>query len=474
MGGVRVATLTEKEKAKLLDTQEGHFVDFKSIDIRPAKLTETLSAFSNADGGELYVGIDEVKDGTSRLRVWRGFHSQEAANGHLQAFEQIFSLETDYSYEFLSTRSEKTLVLKIEVRKSRSIVSATSGAYYVRRGAQNLPLRTPEQIEQLKRNKGITSFEIQPVQADVRFITNSEAIIEFMLEVVPHSEPENWLRKQRLVVGEFPTVAGVVLFADEPQAILPKRCGIKIYRYKTAAEQGSRETLAFDPISVEGCAYHQIRAAVNKTIEIMESIRVRTAKGLETVKYPRVAIHEVITNAVLHRDYAIADDIHIRIFDNRIEVLSPGTLPGHITPQNILDERFARNGTLVRLINKYPDPPNKDIGEGLNTAFRAMREMKLKDPIISEEQSHVKVILRHEPLGTPEELILEYLATHESIANRQAREICYIGSENKMKRILQRMVKSGLIEQVPGTTRYNAAYRLREVNDTKKEGTAMV
>ena len=89
-----------------------------------------------------------------------------------------------------------------------------------------------------------------------------------------------------------------------------------------------------------------------------------------------------------------------------------------------------------------------------------MREMKLKDPIITQEGGYVKVVLRHEPLATPEEIILEYLRTHDEIANREAREICYIGSENKMKRILQQMVTKELIESVPERTRYNAAYRL--------------
>jgi ATP-dependent DNA helicase RecG len=250
------------------------------------------------------------------------------------------------------------------------------------------------------------------------------------------------------------------LFAEEPQAALPKRCGLKIYRYRTKDDEGTRETLDFDPISVEGCAYDQIKVAVQKTAEIIESVRISTPTGLESVTYPLTALHEIITNAVIHRDYSIADDIHIRIFDNRVEVLSPGTLPAHITPENILYERFARNGAIVRLINKFPNPPNKDVGEGLNTAFRAMREMQLKSPVIAQAGGNVKVVLRHEPLATPEELILEFLQTHEQITNKQAREICFIGSENKMKRIFQRMIASNLIELVPGTTRYTAAYRL--------------
>ena len=178
------------------------------------------------------------------------------------------------------------------------------------------------------------------------------------------------------------------------------------------------------------------------------------------MKYPITALHEIITNAVLHRDYSIADDIHIRVFDNRVEVASPGTLPAHITPENILDERFARNPAIVRLINKFPNPPNKDVGEGLNTAFRAMRDMKLKPPVIAQSGGYVSVSLRHEPLATPEEIILEHLRKNEKITNRVARDLCFLGSENKMKGILQRLVKKGLVELVPGTTRYSAAYRL--------------
>ena len=164
-----------------------------------------------------------------------------------------------------------------------------------------------------------------------------------------------------------------------------------MYRYKTKDEEGTRDTLDFDPLSIEGCAYDQIVTAVQKTAEIIESVRVNTPDGLESVTYPVTALHEIITNAVLHRDYSIADDVHIRVFDNRVEVLSPGTLPGHVTPENILEERFARNGVIVRLINKFPDPPNKDVGEGLNTAFRAMRDMRLKPPLVSQAGGYVKV-----------------------------------------------------------------------------------
>ena len=74
--------------------------------------------------------------------------------------------------------------------------------------------------------------------------------------------------------------------------------------------------------------------------------------------------------------------------------------------------------------------------------------------------------MKHEALATPEEAILLYLQKHAEIANRHAREVCFIKSENKMKRILQGLVANGLLESVPGRTRYTAAYQLTE--DGKK------
>lgn len=439
-------------------------MDLKSIRIASGKLTKAISAFANAEGGELFIGVEDSP------RMWVGFPTVEDANAHLQVFEELFPLGVDFDYQFLEAENETGLILKATIAKTRALVKAGDGKVYVRRGAQSLPVPEGDRLEALKRDKGLTSFETEPVNCPVEAITNSEPIIGFLLEVVPTAEPRAWLEKQLVLLGGKPTVAALVLFADEPQAALPKRCGIKIYRYKTSDSEGTRETLEFVPISIEGCAYIQIKQAVESTTEIIQSVKVRTAAGLVDTQYPFEALHEVITNAVIHRDYSITDDIHIRVFDNRIEVLSPGTLSGHVTVENILDERFARNPVIVRLINKFPDPPNKDVGEGLNTAFNSMRAMKLKEPVIEQQGGYVKVSLRHESLATPEEAVLIFLKTHDTIANREARAAAYIDSENKMKRVLQGMVSKGLLESVPGRTRYTAAYQLTDEGRTMSVG----
>jgi ATP-dependent DNA helicase RecG len=254
-------------------------------------------------------------------------------------------------------------------------------------------------------------------------------------------------------------VAGVLLFAEEPQALVPKHCGIKIYRYRTRDAQGSRDTLAFDPLTIEGHVYAQIHEAVSRTTAAVEEVRRLGDKSLEAVQYPPEALHEIITNAVLHRDYSLADDIHIRVFDNRVEVESPGRLPAHITPKNILDERFSRNGILVRLINKFPDPPNKDVGEGLNTAFAAMTKLGLKSPVIIEKENSVLVLIRHESLASPETTILEYLESNASITNKIARELTFIAEDYRIRNIFGRLVSREMISKVPGTDRGTTTYQ---------------
>jgi ATP-dependent DNA helicase RecG len=314
-------------------------------------------------------------------------------------------------------------------------------------------------LERLKLDKGISSYEDYKVPAELETIENSTVVLDFLLGVVPTAEPEPWLRKQRLIVDKSPTVAGVLLFAEEPQALLPKRTAIKLFRYKTSEAVPSREHLVFDPITVEGCAYRLIYDAVAKTQEIVEELKRLGAAGLLDVQYPPETLHEIITNAVLHRDYSIAADIQIRIFDNRIEVESPGRLAGHVTTDNILHTQYARNQRLVRLINKFPDPPNKDVGEGLNTAFDAMRKLRLRDPIIIEEASSLKVTIPHQRLASPEELVMEFLNGKSEITNREARELCGVRSENSMKGIFKRLEARGLIEQVADRSRFKAAWQ---------------
>jgi ATP-dependent DNA helicase RecG len=433
---------------ELLSTAETHFIELKSIEVAPAKLTKPISAFANTGGGEIFVGIEEVESLDGPERKWSGFKTQEAANPIFQVLENLNPLSNNYTVEFLSAPAADGLVLHITIFKTRDIVFATDGRAYVRRNAQSLPLGSEEALERLRYDKGVKSFEDELLQIDSRGLENTVVIIEFLLEAVPTSEPRTWLEKQRLVLDGRPTVAGVLLYSDEPQTALPKRSAVKILRYQTKQE-AERDYLAGDPVTIEGPLYELIYEAVDRVKEIIERIERAGPDGMEKIIYPEEALHEILTNAVLHRDYNVAADVQVRIFDNRVEIESPGRLPGHVTVTNISKTQFARNPKIVRLINKFKNPPNKDVGEGVNTAFEAMGKLRLKKPEIQELEGAVLVTLRHESLASPEQMVMEYLKAEREITNAVARELTGIKSENSMKQVFYKLRDRGQLEQTP-------------------------
>lgn len=439
--------ITETELLRIFKIEENHFNDFKAKDITGKKFSKIVSAFANASGGDIYIGIRE--ENKTKIKHWEGFASIEDANSFIQVLDSISNVEYFYEIDFLKHPTLCTYVLKVTIFKTNAIVYTTDNKIFVRKGAQSLPADTTEKIRRLELDKGITSYENEIVgESEISDATESNIYREFSEAIIPETEPKKWLAKQRLLRGDKLTVAGELLFSDEPQICLPKRSSIKIFRYKTTG-MADRDTLFEAPITIEGCVYKLIYSAVSKTKEIIESIR-KLGSVFENIEYPEETLHEIITNAVLHRDYSITTDIQIRVFDNRVEVESPGKLPGHVTIDNILDAQAARNPKIVRLINKFPDAPNKDVGEGLNTAFEAMNKLRLKAPEISELENSVLVVIKHEKLASPEEIVIEYLLNNDSIKNGTGRTITGIKSENTMKNVFYRLRDRGFIVLVKG------------------------
>lgn len=457
MNLIEARQITGEERDRLLALEEDTFSDLKAVDVSPKSLSKAISALANTAGGDLYIGIGETEFFGSKTREWRGFKDQEAANGHIQSLEALFPLGAEYSYEFLKAPGSLGIILHVAVQRTAQIARAHDKKAYVRRGAQSLEVKGAE-LERLRLTKGIESYERQTVDVDAASVIQSPILRSFVEQVVPNLEPEVFLNKQNLIKAGKPTVAAELLFSEEPQAALPKRSGVKLYRYKTNGEP-TRETLAGDPASVEGPVVELIRKTVQQTVAMVEEIRKLGPSGFEPVKYPHETLHEIVANAILHRDYSIASDVHVRVFDNRVEVESPGLLPGQVTVKNILDEQFARNPQLVRLTNKFPNPPNKDVGEGLNTAFKAMQKLRLKPPVIEEKENTVLIQIRHDPLASPEEMVMDYLDNHAEIKNSVARELTGITSENIMKDVFLRLQKRDLIERVPEKLGASAAWR---------------
>lgn len=440
-----------------MSIQENYFNDIKARDIKPSKLSETISAFANAAGGDVYIGIGEDK--AANTRTWHGFDDPEQANDFFHTLFQAHPFGNHIKFEFLKNENNPGLILHITIKKVKEIVRSSYGDVYIRVNAEKQKIDTPEKLKRLELDKGIVTFENEWVEISLPKIENSLSILNFLINVIPTGEPVTYLNNQDLIKEGHARVCGVLLFCDEPAVFLPKRSSIKIARYQTRDDDIGREFLDGNPITVEGDAYNLVYCAVAQTKKVIEGVRRLGEEGLEAVEYPEEALHEVITNAILHRDYSIVADVQIRVFDNRVEVESPGRLPGHVTTENILDTQSARNPALVRLINKFPNPPNKDLGEGLDTAFRAMETLRLKPPIIREKESSVLVLIRHESLGSPEELVMQYMETHAEITNSVARDVTGIRSENSMKNVFLRLKTRNMLEPIPERKGSASAWR---------------
>lgn len=451
---IEVLEISNDEALLLLSKKESHFLDFKSKEIEPAKLSKTVSAFANAEGGEIFVGIRE----TNQRFSWAGFNVQEDANPIIQVFEPLFPLGDDFQYEFLTSGNRNGLVLHVSVKKTQRIVEATDGFPYLRRNAQNLKLETAEKRRRLELDKGIYSFESETINQELTLVSGSDILAEFLGANIPHRSAEQFIRLELLSRNGLPTVAAILLFSDLPQAVLPDRSSVKLARYRTSGP-ATRAALVGAAQTIEGALYKLIGDAVAQTKIQIEAHQVQGPQGLENAHYPDETLHEIITNAIIHRDYSLPDHVHIRVFDNRVEVESPGRLAGPVTVENILETRAIRNGKINRLINKFPNPPNKDMGEGLNTAAAAMRAVRLKSPTFSEGPANFTVTIPHEPLATAEELILQYLEDHETITNKKARSLYPVETQHIMRRIMSNMVRNGQLERVDGTVRGGIKYK---------------
>ncbi|MBU4526396.1 MAG: putative DNA binding domain-containing protein [Desulfomicrobium sp.] len=459
---MEIISIQKDDIETLLALNEDHFNDVKSKRIAPAKLQETFVAFANSDGGDLYVGIEDKSTKGERIA---GFAEQEEANAIIATLlEETLPAVENVFVEFLDTNG-KGLILHFAIPKSPKVHYTASGDCFIRVNAAKRKIKG-ERITQLGYSKGAELYERKPVNdVDVDEIAGNDLLANYMRRVGTHLEPVVFLRKQRLLTLQnerrIPNVGCVLLFDGEPQATLDTRCAVKVYRLRTTEKEYKREQLEEMPITINGGVEEVIHKTIDQVAKYIDGAAFQDGGRLVKLSYPSEALKEILVNAVIHRDYSLNDDIHVRVFDNRVEVQSPGKLPGYMNLDNLYQERFSRNPNLVRMLHNLPDPVNHDIGEGLDTAKNELKKAGLIEPIFEEKENAFVVTIKHQRIASVEEVVLGYLQDNPGaeITNKLVRQLSGEDDMQKVKSALQRLRASGQIKPVDENARaFNFRY----------------
>lgn len=447
----KIKKISEEEALAYCNRQEDDFFDLKSSRINGAKIQEIAVAFANSDGGLIIIGIEDEKTSAVPLDRWKGKEKIEDYNGIIQSIVEL-NPSIDFKHEFLWKEGEyiRSYVLKIEISTSLKVHETLKGEVYIRRGAQSLK-QSGLKIQDLLRAKGQISEEdsyLNEIEPEV-IVDSSQLSNYLMMLPITDKDPLSFALQERLLnKNSFsPTVAAIILFAENPSSLMKAQCSVKIVRYDSSDDEIDRDKLTIDLHTIDGNLVNLIKLSFDRIKEVLSRNHTWTMNGIAQTSYPDEAIWETLVNSVLHRDYAISDNVLVSIYRNRVVFRSPGRLPGYVTPENILTNRFSRNPKLVRLLSQYPDSFNKDLGEGINTVFDRMKQKGFIDPVISDKDNCVTVSLYRTPTRDQGEIILDFIDKHGSINNRQALDILGLEKAEQVTTIFSKLKDKGDIKR---------------------------
>jgi len=418
-------------------------------------LAETLVAFANADGGTILVGL-----GTA------GTLFEEVEAEHLEALllraQGMCHPPVTTGWQPLDTG--RGTAIAISVPRSPELHSLFDGRVLLRSGTKNRPLSGKE-IRHLASAKGTGEYEQEVVYGATQADLDEKTIVEYAAKRRLRGPRGEKLSGTELLLDSGaidaegkPTVAGLLLFGRNPQRLLPQS-GAVLVRFAGT-----------EPTSGEGLPGYmrreEISGSLGQVIEnlwnmIWEEMRhesvISGLKREERPEYPPFAVREAIVNAVAHRDYRLSGRrIEVRMFDDRMEIISPGGLPGHITLDNIVEEHFSRNPRIVKGL--YYWGFIEELGLGIDRMIDEMVQAGHPPPQFEARPFTFKVTLRNvrerpvskwaQKLNERQIKALTYLQDHNRITNRDYQSLCPDVTSETLRLDLADMVDKGILLRI--------------------------
>jgi ATP-dependent DNA helicase RecG len=409
---------------------------FALTDAQP--IAETLVAFANAEGGTLVFGVEA--DGQPGA-----FFGAEDADEALRAALRL--CRPPMAVQWLSsTETPSGLVTLLSVAKATQVHSLADGRVFVRRGAENALLQG-EDFDLLAANRPTGDFELEAVSGATRADLDEDVVNDYLEKRQQRNPRHTILPKDKLLqqIGalteeKIPTVSGILLFGKEPQLFMPQSRTLFVKFADTSPRgpggvfgYGRREELIGPLPTIIDRAWRLIWEEMGKRSVVQGLQRV------EQTEYPMSAVREALVNAVAHRDYRLTGrSIEIRMYTDRLEIVSPGGLPAHITLDNIVEEHYSRNPRIVNGL--YQWGYIEELGLGVDRMIEDMMRAGHPPPRF-EARSHLfSVVLNNVreneraaavALGGGEGTMnerqtkaLEFLQQNPSITSSQYRELC--------------------------------------------------
>ena len=411
---------------KIISQGESETVEFKKSLSESKEIIKTISAFANTKGGRIIVGVSNYgkvlgveigKDTVERLA------NQITQNTDPKVHPRITVEKID----------EKQIII-IKVKESSDHLVLAFGRPYKRIGKSTLRMSKDEyEILILEKHKDKLYFDSQICKEATLKDIDKEKIRWFLkkakaernLNINSSALPSEALKRLNLLIDNKPTNTAILMFSKNPQRFFIQS-EIRCARFK-----GMKAVKPFiDMKVIEGSVYEQIDQAEKFILfNIKKAAWIEPGKieRQEKWEYPPDAIREAIINAIAHRDYYSSANVHISIFDDRIEIWNPGKLPPPLTPKDLKEEHksipvnpsLANLLFLIKYIERW--------GTGTNDIIKWCREEDLPEPIFKEVTGGFAVVLRK--FQIPENLeslelnerqkkAIEYLKIHKNITRK--------------------------------------------------------
>ena len=429
-------------------------------DVGVSRLATVLVGMANTDGGDVLLGV------APRSGRLQGLSDPERMKDIV--FQAALLADPPLVLPLPRLiQTEAGQVMYISVPKGLPQIYNLDGRFFGREGVQTNPLPA-RRLRQLLVERGIVQFESQiPPQANFDDL-DPEKVETYVSALDLHlneSLEQVLLRRGCLHIEKGstrprPTYASLLLFGHQPQRWLP---GATILAARFAGTGFSDRYLKQD---IAGTLPDQLRQAEAFLRQNLRSVvRLVGLRHEETTEYPLEAVRELLVNSIAHRDYNMQGDIiHLNLFADRIEVHSPGGLPGPVNLENLLQARFSRNAVIVQVLADMGFVER--LGYGLDRVVTVMRKEGLPPPRFEEVAGSFRVTLygsdgeqnmpthpdlsafRELELNPRQEQALNHLLQKKRITNRDYQELCSDVHPETLRRDLADLVSRGVIIKV--------------------------